>query len=77
MAISTHGTGDPTIVAKGISQALITTATGLGVAIPALIFHNFYSKKIEEVLHNMEKNVVEFINFLRKQRCKNEVKKVF
>jgi biopolymer transport protein ExbB len=77
MAISTNGAGDPTIIAKGISQALITTATGLGVAIPALIFHNFYSKKIEEILHNMEKNAVEFINFLRKQRCRNEIKKVF
>lgn len=77
MAISTQGTGDPTIVAKGISQALITTAAGLGVAIPSLIFYNFYTKKNEEILHNMEKNVVEFINFLRKQRCKNETKKVF
>ncbi len=67
MAISTHGTGDPTILAKGISQALITTAAGLAVAIPALIFYNYYSKKIEVALNDMEMNVVEFINFLRKQ----------
>jgi len=67
MAISTHGTGDPTILATGISQALITTAAGLGVAIPSLIFYNYYSKKIESALNDMEKNVVEFINFLRKQ----------
>lgn len=67
MAISVHGTGDPTIMARGISQALITTAAGLAVAIPALIFYNYYTRKIEGAMNDMEKNVVEFINFLRKQ----------
>ncbi len=66
MAISIHGTGDPTILAKGISQALITTAAGLAVAIPSLIFYNFFMRRIEKVTNDMEKNVVEFINFLRK-----------
>lgn len=64
-AIATHGTGDPTVLANGISQALVTTAGGLTVAIPALIFYNFYQKKIEKSMIDMETNVVEFINFLR------------
>lgn len=65
-SIAIHGTGDPTVLAAGISQALITTAAGLTVAIPALIFYNFYQKKIEKSMIDMERNVVEFINFLRK-----------
>ncbi|MEG2437663.1 MAG: MotA/TolQ/ExbB proton channel family protein [Cetobacterium sp.] len=65
-AMSKHGAGDPTVLAFGISQALITTASGLTVAIPALIFYNFYQKKIEKAMIDMEKNVVEFINILRK-----------
>lgn len=65
-AMSKYGAGDPTVLAFGISQALITTASGLIVAIPALIFYNFYQKKIEKALVDMEKNVVEFINILRK-----------
>lgn len=64
-AIATHGTGDPTVLAYGISQALVTTASGLTVAIPALIFYNYYQKKIEKSMMDMETNVVEFINFLR------------
>ena len=37
-AIMSHGVGDPGILAGGISEALITTAAGLTVAIPSLIF---------------------------------------
>ncbi|MGL6100133.1 MAG: MotA/TolQ/ExbB proton channel family protein [Fusobacteriaceae bacterium] len=65
-SMAKHGAGDPTLLAAGISQALITTASGLAVAIPSLIFYNFYQKKIEKAMMDMEKNVVEFINILRK-----------
>ncbi|WP_297406269.1 MotA/TolQ/ExbB proton channel family protein [uncultured Cetobacterium sp.] len=65
-SMSKYGAGDPTVLASGISQALITTAAGLTVAIPALIFYNFFQKKIEKAMIDMEKNVVEFINILRK-----------
>lgn len=65
-SIAKHGAGDPSLLASGISQALITTASGLAVAIPALIFYNFYQKKVEKAMMDMEKNVVEFINILRK-----------
>lgn len=61
-----HGAGDPNLLAGGISQALVTTASGLAVAIPALLFYNFYQKKIEKAMVDMERNVVEFINILRK-----------
>lgn len=65
-AISEYGTGDPAVLADGISQALITTAGGLIVAIPALIFYNFFNKKIDVVVNEMEKASVELINFFRR-----------
>ncbi len=65
-AISVYGTGDPAVLADGISKALITTAGGLTVAIPALIFYNFYNKKIDVIVNEMEKASVELINFFRR-----------
>lgn len=44
-AVSVHGTGDASVLAKGISEALFTTAGGLFVAIPATIFYNYFNKK--------------------------------
>jgi biopolymer transport protein ExbB len=65
-AIASHGTGDPAILAEGISKALITTAGGLTVAIPAVIFYNYFNKRIDSVVNSMEKASVEMINFFRK-----------
>lgn len=65
-SMAKNGAGDATVLASGISEALITTASGLIVSIPSLIFYNYYQKKIEKAVIDMEKNVVEFINILRK-----------
>lgn len=72
--IASVGTGDPKLLADGISKALITTACGLGVAMPTAIFLNYFHKKSEELLTSMEKSSVEALNMLR--RKENEVKKV-
>lgn len=48
------GTKDPSILAGGISQALLTTAAGLTVAIPTLIFFNLISKMIDNLISKME-----------------------
>jgi len=64
--IAVVGSGKPEMLADGISQALITTAAGLTVAIPALIFYNYYNKKIDNVVNEIEKITVEFINSLRR-----------
>lgn len=45
--IMTHGLGDPTHFAKGISTALITTVGGLIVAIPAYIFYNYFIGELD------------------------------
>lgn len=65
-AVSLHGTGDASVLAGGISQALLTTAGGLFVAIPAIIFYNYFNKKIDDQINDMEKGSAELINYFRK-----------
>jgi biopolymer transport protein ExbB len=65
-AVALHGTGDASVLATGISQALITTAGGLFVAIPALVVYNYFNRKIDEIINDMEKGSTEVINYFRK-----------
>lgn len=60
--ISSFGSGDPKLLAAGISEALICTATGMAVAIPALLFHAFLSRKAKGIIGGMEKTAVGFVN---------------
>ena len=45
--IAEKGLGEPTIVAAGISEALITTVTGLIIAVPSLAIHQYFSARAE------------------------------
>ncbi len=54
--IVTEGTGNAQLLAGGISQAMLTTAFGLLVAIPTLVFHNYFSKKVDLLLVDMERH---------------------
>lgn len=65
-AVSIYGTGDASVLAKGISEALFTTAGGLFVAIPALIFYNYFNKKIDKIISDMEITTTELLNMFRK-----------
>ena len=60
--ISSFGSGDPKMLAAGISEALMATATGMGVAIPALLLHAFLSRKAKSILGSMEQTAVGFVN---------------
>lgn len=62
--ITTLGVGNPSQLAGGISQALITTAGGLMVAIPALMFHRFFRAKVDELVVGMEKESRSFLDVL-------------
>jgi len=64
--IAAQGVGNPELLAGGISEALLTTAAGLSVAIPALVFYNYFNKKIDIIIGEMEKTSVEFLNILTK-----------
>ena len=52
--ISLSGTGSPGLVASGISEALITTAAGMAVGIPALALYHYFRGKIDRYVFEME-----------------------
>jgi biopolymer transport protein ExbB len=52
--IANSGIGQAAELANGISQALITTATGLLIAIPALVAYNYYSERAERIINRLE-----------------------
>ncbi len=53
--ISRFGTGDPSVVANGIGQALVTTAAGLIVAIPVIMGHSYLSSIVEAILLDIDR----------------------
>lgn len=61
------GAGDPNVVAAGISEALITTASGLIIAIPTIIAYNLFNKKIEDIEIQIEKITTSIINIFKNQ----------
>jgi biopolymer transport protein ExbB len=66
--ITTSGVGSPGELAGGISQALITTAAGLSVAIPALIFHRIFRAKVETLVVGMEEESLKLVDVLHGER---------
>jgi biopolymer transport protein ExbB len=60
-AITLFGTGDPKLMAGGISQALVTTVLGLVVAIPTVLLHTLVSgrsRSIQQVLQEQAAGIV-------------------
>ncbi|MDX1589684.1 MAG: MotA/TolQ/ExbB proton channel family protein [Oleiphilaceae bacterium] len=66
--IQTAGVGDPGVLAGGISEALITTAAGLTIAIPALIFHRFFLRRVDEMVVSMEQEAVKLVEVVHGDR---------
>lgn len=66
--ISTQGIGDPAVVAGGIAQALITTAAGLAVAIPSVMFYRYFRARVNELLVEMEQEAIKLTEILQGQR---------
>lgn len=65
--IATQGMGGPSVIAAGISEALVSTATGLLVAIPALMFYNYFSKAISNMALELEAQAFQAYRDLRQQ----------
>lgn len=63
-AIAAAGDVEPSIVASGISEALITTASGLIIAIPIQAFHNFFVAKIDKIIIDMQEASTQFVEEL-------------
>ena len=67
--ITVHGTGDPRLMAGGISEALITTQLGLAVAIPILVITALLGRKASRIASDMEEKAMALIAApLRDQR---------
>jgi biopolymer transport protein ExbB len=67
-AITTHGVGDPTVLAGGISEALITTAAGLTVAIPSLIGYRYLRGRVDALAVRMEKEAITMVEALMRKQ---------
>jgi len=64
--IGMRGSASLAVVAPGISEALVATAAGLAVAIPAVIFYNFYSNKLAEFESDIEYFTTDFLNLIER-----------
>lgn len=60
--ITNVGVGSPGELAGGISQALITTAAGISVAIPSLIFHRYFRGKVDQLVVEMEQESLKLVD---------------
>ena len=69
--ITTQGIGDPGVLAGGISEALVTTAAGLTVAIPSLLFYRFFRGRIDELVVTMEQEALKMVEALHHQPTSN------
>jgi biopolymer transport protein ExbB len=63
-SIAQSGTGDPKVVAAGIAEALITTATGLFIAIPSVVVYRYLANKADQSRGSIELYAVSFSNTL-------------
>ena len=69
-AITVFGVGDPSILAGGISEALVTTAAGLCVGIPSLLFYRYFRARVNEITVYMEQEAIRFLELLvAKRKC--------
>jgi len=64
-ALMLEGAGNANVLAGGISQALITTAAGLSVAIPALMFHRFLLRRVDELMITMGQEAVKLVDIMQ------------
>ncbi|MFH1761675.1 MAG: MotA/TolQ/ExbB proton channel family protein [bacterium] len=62
--ITIYGTNDPRVLAGGISEALITTLTGLSIAIPILLMHNYLQNRMRNIIGDMQRYGLHVLNKL-------------
>jgi len=70
--ITSAGVGNPAILAEGISEALLTTAVGLTVAIPSLMFYRYFRGRVDELLLIMEDQAIYLIEVLHGERSQQD-----
>ena len=64
--------GDPALLAGAIAEALVTTAAGLVVSIPSIIFHNFFASKVNKKMIQMEGFGADLILLIEKLKTEGQ-----
>ena len=64
--IGMRGSASLAVVAPGVSEALVVTAAGLAVAIPAVVFYNYYSNQMADIESKMHSFSVDFLNLIER-----------
>lgn len=67
-AIVVEGTGNANVLAGGIAEALITTAAGISVAIPSLIFHRYFTRRVDHLVLVMEREASKLVDVMSEDR---------
>ncbi|ALG69552.2 MotA/TolQ/ExbB proton channel family protein [Beggiatoa leptomitoformis] len=67
-AVGEHGLGNPAVLSNGLSEALITTAAGLFVAIPTFVFYRYFRGKVDQFLVDMEQETLKMIDIIHGER---------
>ncbi|MEQ8800752.1 MotA/TolQ/ExbB proton channel family protein [Haliea sp.] len=70
--IMAQGTGNASALAGGISEALITTAAGLAVAIPALVMHRYFTGRIDAIVVGLEQETIKLMDALHNDERRDE-----
>ena len=69
--ITSLGIGDPSVLSEGISEALLTTAAGLSVAIPSLMFYRYFRGKVDDLVVTMEQEALKMVEVMHGIREKD------
>jgi len=69
--ITSQGVGDPSVLSEGISEALLTTAAGLSVAIPSLMFYRYFRGKVDDLVVTMEQEALKMVEVMHGIREKD------
>ena len=69
--ITSQGIGDPSVLSEGISEALLTTAAGLSVAIPSLMFYRYFRGKVDDLVVTMEQEALKMVEVMHGIREKD------
>ena len=62
--VTVFGTGDAKLLSGGISEALVTTETGLVIAVPVLLVHALLNRRVRGIIDGLEQTLVAFVNRL-------------
>ena len=67
-AVGEAGLGNPTVLSSGLAEALLTTAAGLFVAIPAFIFYRYFRGLVDTLVVTMEQEALKMLDVLQSER---------